>query len=465
MQRALRSVAALTVSLAAATLVSACNVSDRAAADAFTSLHTPTGQRSSAIDSTGKVDTAVTVDSAPAASAATPGPTTGPTTADPVTVTDPDPSAPSSVDAPSPSSPSDDPSPSSPDPSADPSTPSGDVPTGSTDLQTPDNDGVMDDDQAPVDPPATVAPPAANDALVGVSPQADLAVSGSQGPMSAGSIAAPTAAHPLRGMFYYPWFPQAWAMHRNPNDPFSHYAPSAGYYSTDDAALLHQQVLAMRYAKMNVAISNWTGQRQVDEDTRFPMQLAAARGTGLSWSLYYGKEGRGRPSVAEIVSDLRYIKTRYATSPQYLKINQRPVIFVWGNGGETCDLNNRWHQANAEVGNSFYVILKVFPGFRDCRYQPDSWHQYSPSTAAFDQKGVAFALGAGFWLKKDSKPELARDPARWRRNIQQMVASREPMQMVATFNEWGEGTAVESARQWSSRSGFGTYLDALHDIL
>jgi hypothetical protein len=46
-----------------------------------------------------------------------------------------------------------------------------------------------------------------------------------------------------------------------------------------------------------------------------------------------------------------------------------------------------------------------------------------------------------------------------------MVASRAEWQLVETFNEWPEGTAVESAREWASPSGFGTYLDAMHDVL
>jgi hypothetical protein len=44
-----------------------------------------------------------------------------------------------------------------------------------------------------------------------------------------------------------------------------------------------------------------------------------------------------------------------------------------------------------------------------------------------------------------------------------MVASHEPWQLVTTFNEWGEGTAVESATEWASPSGYGAYLDALHN--
>ena len=44
--------------------------------------------------------------------------------------------------------------------------------------------------------------------------------------------------------------------------------------------------------------------------------------------------------------------------------------------------------------------------------------------------------------------------------------SRTPAQFhfVISFNEWGEGTAIESARQWASRSGYGQYLDVLHGV-
>jgi hypothetical protein len=37
-------------------------------------------------------------------------------------------------------------------------------------------------------------------------------------------------------------------------------------------------------------------------------------------------------------------------------------------------------------------------------------------------------------------------------------------QLITTFNEWGEGTAVESASEWATSSGYGTYLDILHGL-
>jgi hypothetical protein len=30
-----------------------------------------------------------------------------------------------------------------------------------------------------------------------------------------------------------------------------------------------------------------------------------------------------------------------------------------------------------------------------------------------------------------------------------MIASQEPWQLITTFNEWGEGTSVELASEWS----------------
>jgi len=36
---------------------------------------------------------------------------------------------------------------------------------------------------------------------------------------------------------------------------------------------------------------------------------------------------------------------------------------------------------------------------------------------------------------------------------------------VTTMNEWGEGTSVESASEWASASGYGTYLDMLRSHL
>ena len=46
-----------------------------------------------------------------------------------------------------------------------------------------------------------------------------------------------------------------------------------------------------------------------------------------------------------------------------------------------------------------------------------------------------------------------------------MVNSGAPLQLVTTFNEWGEGSQFEGATQYQSASGFGAYADVLHRVL
>jgi acid phosphatase type 7 len=107
-------------------------------------------------------------------------------------------------------------------------------------------------------------------------------------------------------------------------------------------------------------------------------------------------------------------------------------------------------------------VLKVFTCFKTCASQPQGWHQYGPAAAESNQAPYSFSISPGFWKKGESAPRLARDASRWQQDAKDMAAASVQFQLVTTFNEWGEGTAVESAGEWTSPSGYGTYLDALH---
>jgi hypothetical protein len=267
----------------------------------------------------------------------------------------------------------------------------------------------------------------------------------------------PTSANPVRATFYYPWFPEAWK--QSGMNPYTHYHPSAGLYDESSPAVVAAQIAAMQYGKITVGIASWWGQGS-RTDARIPLLLSTAAGTGFKWSIYYEAEGSSDPSVAQISSDLAYINSHYGSNPSFYRINGRPVIFVYAQPTDACGMATRWAQANASHAD--YVILKVFPGFAGCASQPDQWHQYSPAVAEDHQAGRSFSISPGFWLATSSV-RLARNTARWQQEVHDMVASGEPWQLVTTFNEWGEGTAVESATEWASSSGYGTYLDALHN--
>ncbi len=271
-------------------------------------------------------------------------------------------------------------------------------------------------------------------------------------------VTAQSATPVVRAAFYYPWFPGAWT--QNGIYPYTKYTPSNGFYSSSDASVVKQQIAAMQYGHLDAGIISWWGQSS-REDNVVPTDLAAAAGTGFKWALYYEQESTGDPSVAQIQSDLSYIKAKYASDPSYLTIAGKPVIFVYADANDGCGMATRWSQANATQG--FYTVLKVFPGYTACADQPSSWHQYAPATTEDHQPGVSFSISPGFNKADETAPRLVRSLTTWDQNVKDMVASNEPLQLVTTFNEWGEGTAVESATQWATPSGYGAYLDALHN--
>jgi hypothetical protein len=262
---------------------------------------------------------------------------------------------------------------------------------------------------------------------------------------------APAATGATRAAFYYPWFPETWGSGTN-------YHPTLGMYDSGSPSVIQRHLRAMEYGGIGVGIASWWGQGK-KTDARVPALLSAtsAMGSAFKWTLYHEQEGYGDPSPSALASDLAYIKTRYASHPSYLEIDGRPVIFVYG--GESCAGAERWRQANAGIG--FHVVLKVFHGYRSCAGLVDGWHQYSPAVATDSQDSYSFSISPGF-AKRGQNERLRRDIGRWQQNVREMAASGAFWQLVTTFNEWGEGTAVESAQEWASPSGYGGYLDVLH---
>ncbi|UCH24965.1 MAG: hypothetical protein JSV66_13575, partial [Trueperaceae bacterium] len=256
---------------------------------------------------------------------------------------------------------------------------------------------------------------------------------------------------PARAIFYYPWFPETWTV----NGSHVFYHPTLGYYDSSDQAVADAHIKAIGDAKIDVSIASWWGPDTQKESERIPLLFdrTQALGSSLKWAFYYEKEGFGNPSLAELQNDLAYIKSNYVSSPVYAHVDGKPVLFVYNADDFDCGIADRWAEATA---GEWYLVLKVFSGYRDCANQPSSWHQYSPAVPSDHQSGYSYAIAAGFWRADEPAPRLARDLERWRQNVRDMVASNEPWQLIATFNEWGEGTALEAASEWGT-----SYLDAL----
>ncbi|MFF1701883.1 sigma-70 family RNA polymerase sigma factor [Streptomyces sp. NPDC058252] len=272
-------------------------------------------------------------------------------------------------------------------------------------------------------------------------------------PATAGKPAAVTNTKlPVRAAFYYPWYSE------NFTPGGSKYTPSAGKYDVDDPATVERQIKDMQYAGLQAGISSWWGEGK-REDKRLPLLMSKGAELGFSWTVYYENEAYADPSAAEIRKNLTYLR-KYAVQKTWLHVDGKPVIFVYGGGGDGCDMATRWAQANKTEG--YYVVLKVFGGYRDCANQPEGWHQYASGLDI--QKGYSAIVSPGFWKNTDDKPTVPRDLNRFREDATAVATSGEPFQLVVTYNEWGEGTAVESSTDWPSSSGHGAYVDILHEV-
>ena len=208
-------------------------------------------------------------------------------------------------------------------------------------------------------------------------------------------------AFPIRAAFYYPWFPEAW--NQLGINPYTNYHPTAGFYST--TSVIGSQITAMRYAGLTAGIASWWGQGS-KTDGRMAALLTAASGVHFRWAIYYEQESTGDPTAAQISADLTYIRDNYASSPGYLKVNGRFVVFVYSTGTDGCGMADRWAQGNTVDA---YVVSEGVRQLQDCASQPDAWHQYGPAAATDSQPGYSYTISPGFW-KAGTTPRRASRP-------------------------------------------------------
>jgi hypothetical protein len=260
---------------------------------------------------------------------------------------------------------------------------------------------------------------------------------------------------PVRGAFYYPWFPETWTVGGIP----VFYNPTLGKYSNGDRTIQTAHVEALDYAHVDLAIASWFGPNSNKDRARITNLLDESTQYGIKWTIYHEQERRLQPSVEEIQANLAYLKKWFVWHEAWAHVDGKPLVFVWNTGD--CDVSNRWMEA---ANGEWYIVVKKLER-PDCPTQPDNWHQYGPSNAVVHEEGYSFSVSPGFWQANVDTPNLPRLSADdFRSNVIAMVESGEPWQLITTFNEWGEGTAVEPAAEWASASGYGIYLDALNEI-
>jgi hypothetical protein len=260
---------------------------------------------------------------------------------------------------------------------------------------------------------------------------------------------------PLRVAFHRLFYPEAWKRGATANTVD---VPSAGLYSSVDEAIIAQQISALEYAQVRAGIVFWDGP-DAGDDARFAALLSASVARSMRWAAYYEPEQSGDPTPDAVAEVLGGLVRGYGARANYLRIAGRPVVFVRFGAADGCAAAARWVDAN-DAGA--YLVLKVFSGYESCARQPDGWHQYAPTSASGRHGTFSAFVSPGYQLA-GAAPQLARDVSRFRDDVRTMTASGATFQCVESFNDFVDGSAVEASASWASDSGYGAYLDVLHD--
>ncbi|MBW1895349.1 MAG: glycoside hydrolase family 99-like domain-containing protein [Deltaproteobacteria bacterium] len=144
------------------------------------------------------------------------------------------------------------------------------------------------------------------------------------------------------GVYYYPWYRgdggsrwfeknrwrRAMRLHlKNPQKPKS------GLYNSRDPKVIADHIEQSIRGGISFWAVSWWGPGEDTDETFRENILKHPDSSKLKYAILYESTSRMRsfkkPNYSKWVGDLEYLKKNYFDDPRYLKINGRPVIFVY----------------------------------------------------------------------------------------------------------------------------------------
>jgi glycoprotein endo-alpha-1,2-mannosidase len=140
---------------------------------------------------------------------------------------------------------------------------------------------------------------------------------------------------PIVGAYYYPWYvgeESEWQQTlRQQLDPPQ--SPRAGLYRSDDPQVIKEHIAQSLRAGISFwSVSWWGPQSLTDRNFRHAI-LDHPDAASLRFAVHYESTGRfgdpNHPNLKNWEEDLKYLEEHYFSHPNYLRINDRPVLFVY----------------------------------------------------------------------------------------------------------------------------------------
>jgi glycoprotein endo-alpha-1,2-mannosidase len=210
------------------------------------------------------------------------------------------------------------------------------------------------------------------------------------------NIAAPRSADDLRpviGAYYYPWY----GVH---DRPLSHdwrnlmrvkldppQKPLVGLYRSDNPEVIAEHLAQSRRAGLDFWAVSWWGPDSGTDRTIREAIFKHPDACQLRYAVLYESTGRlggfDRPRYDNLIEDLAYLEKHYFKHPHYLRINGRPVLFIY--------LSREYFRGRgldelAEVRRQFPNVYIVGDDVFGAEYQAD-WAKRFDAVTSYDIYG------------------------------------------------------------------------------
>jgi hypothetical protein len=288
--------------------------------------------------------------------------------------------------------------------------------------------------------------------------------------------------------FYYTWYgaprQNGHALHWNRVDASKHdisdstHYPTQGAYDSRDPQVIDRHIDQAKAHGLTGFIATWWGQGKY-EDKAFSIVLGRAEEKNFKVTVYWETApGKDQAQIEHAVDDLVYLVTRYGKSKAFLKVNGRPVIFVYGRVMGQVPAAS-WpailREAHAKAGD----FLLIADGYQE-KYANlfDGVHEYnncgsvkgkSPEAlrawaADHYNKAVSLArkhdriscvtLIPGYDDTKIRKPGLKAERQKgevYRVLWEEAIKARPDWVLITSWNEWHEGSEIEPSLEYGDK--------------
>jgi glycoprotein endo-alpha-1,2-mannosidase len=174
------------------------------------------------------------------------------------------------------------------------------------------------------------------------------------------------------GVYYYPWYDpilkHKWVGQFSRDFLVPQQPPMLDHYSSKDPQVILQHLNWMQTYGVDFMVSSWWGQNSWEDVTLRDFILPEIINTPVRFTIYYeskildsGPDGINIDAAKEeqLVSDFNYIAETYFDHPNLLKVNGKPVVFIYLSRIYSGNYEQAFSRVRSELQSAGYELFLI----------------------------------------------------------------------------------------------------------